>query len=96
MDSSPSTPPKDERAALSELERIEAVVQSAPTSRVRARALIVLDRLLRAPEIEQARENLGELIDKYHAAAREHGELSDEEIEAEIRASREERRQSAG
>jgi hypothetical protein len=84
-----SEPPiADEAAALEQLEHAEAAVQAAPTPRVLTRALVMLDRLFRAREIEEAAGDLGTLIDKYHAAAREHGALTDEDIEAEIRAAR--------
>jgi hypothetical protein len=89
-------PIADEAAALEQLEQAEAAVQAAPTPRVLTRALVMLDRLFRAREIEGAAGDLGTLIDKYHAAVREHGELTDEDIEAEIRAARAERKRTAG
>lgn len=94
MDSSPSTPPKDERAALSELERIEAIVRAAPTVRVQSRARVLLDRLVRARELEQAGLRLGEALDTIRDEIREAGQPLPtlDEIDAEIEAAREERK----
>jgi hypothetical protein len=90
MDSARPLPP-EESAALDQLERAEAAVRAAPTPRVLWRARVMLERLLRAREFEQAGRDFGAVVDRHHAAAAEHGELSDEEIEAEIQAARSER-----
>jgi hypothetical protein len=92
-----SEPPiDDEAAALEQLEQAEAAVQAASTPRVLTRALVMLDRLFRTREIEEAAGDLGTLINKYHATAREHGQLTDDDIEAEIRAARADRKRTAG
>jgi hypothetical protein len=51
----------------------------------------MLERLLRAREFEQAGRDFGAVVARHHAAAAEHGKLSDEEIEAEIQTVRSER-----
>jgi hypothetical protein len=94
MDSSPSTPPADERAALAKLEAAlqdaEAAVRAAPTPRMLWRARVMLDRMLRFREIEQARREFGEIVADIHKRVRESGlpELTDEEIQAEVDAVR--------
>jgi hypothetical protein len=93
MESSPSTPPTDERAALDQLERIEAVVRAAPTRRVLWRAQVMLDALLRARELAQAGQDFGEALDAVRREIQESGlpPPTAEEIDAEINAARAER-----
>ena len=93
MSSSSSNPPSDERAALDQLERIEAVLRAAPTRRVLWRAQIMLDRILRARELAQAGRDFGDAIDDVRRQIRESGlpAPAPEEIEAEIAAARAER-----
>lgn len=97
MESASSIPPSAERTALEQIERAEAAAKAALTPRVRTRALIMIDRLLRAREIEQAGRDLGKLIDAIHKEIAESGlpAPTDEEIEAEIQAVRTARKQRA-
>ena len=95
MEPARSQPPASEAAALDQIERAETAVRAAPTPRVLTRTLVMLDRLFRSREITSAGDDLGALIDKYHAAARELGEVTDEDIDAEIRAARAERNGTA-
>ena len=93
MEGSPSTPPPDERAALDQLERIEAVVRAAPTRRVLWRAQVMLDGLLRAREFAQAGRDFDEALDDMRREIQERGlpPPTAEEIEAENDAARAER-----
>jgi hypothetical protein len=93
VDAARSTPPPDEAAALDQLERAEAAVRAAPTPRVLWRARVMLDRLIRFREIEQARREFGEIVDQIRADVKASGlpELTDEEIQAEVDAARAER-----
>jgi len=86
-------PPTNERAALDQLERIEAVVRGAPTPRVLWRARMLLDQLLRWHEVEQAQREFGEIAERIHKSVRESGEpeITDKEIQAEVDAVRAER-----
>jgi hypothetical protein len=91
VDSDRSTPPPaDEAAALDQLERAEAAVRAAPTRRVLWRASVMMDRLLRAPELEQAARDFGAALDRIRAEIQARGlpPPSDEEIDAEIQAVR--------
>jgi hypothetical protein len=90
MDAASSTPPPDEAAALDQLERAEAAVRAAPTPRVLLRARVMLDRLLRASEVEQAGRDLGAAVDAIRSEVRQSGLPlpTDDEIDAEIRAVR--------
>jgi hypothetical protein len=87
---SSSAPPTNERAALDQLERIEAVVRAAPTPRVLWRARMLLDQLLRWREVEQAQREFGEIAERIHRHVRESGEpeMTDVEIQAEVDAVR--------
>src|SRR5689334_11760458 len=93
MEPGPSQPPPSsvaESDALAQLERIAAIVHASATPRVRARALSLLDQVARWPQIQQARREFGELVDRIHEHVRESGEpeLTEEEIQAEIDAVR--------
>jgi len=93
VDSARSTPPPDEAAALDQLERAEAAVRAAPTRRVLWRARMMLDRLLRADELDQAARDFGEAVEAIRQEVRESGMPipTDDEIDAEIRAVRDAR-----
>lgn len=93
MEPARSIPP-EESAALDQLEQAEAAVRAAPTPRVLFRARVMLDRLLRADELEQARRDLGDSIERLRREIRESGQPlpTPEEIEAEIAAVRAENR----
>ena len=88
MENSP--PPPDERAALDQLERIEAVVRAAPTQRVLWRAQVMLDRILRAREFAQAGRDFGDALDDVRREIHDSGLAAPtpEEIDAEIAAAR--------
>lgn len=95
MTAASSNPPPtaDERSALDQLDQIEAVVRSAPTQHVLWRAKVLLDRLVRYREIEQARCEFGEIVEGVHERIRQSGEpeITDEEIQAEVDAVRAQR-----
>ena len=88
MENSP--PPPDERAALDQLERIEAVVRAAPTRHVLWRAQVMLDRILGARELAQAGRDFGDALDDVRREIYESGLPAPTHgaIEAEIAAAR--------